>query len=78
MAAQRIRQFVIAITDNLGNPICGSDIERGEIPMLATTFRQTREIIGEWRRRCRSRREPAMLGAGERYDLLGGLSRQGG
>ena len=27
MVAQRIRQFVIAITDNIGNPICGSDVE---------------------------------------------------
>jgi uncharacterized protein YjiS (DUF1127 family) len=37
--------------------------------MLTTTFRQTREIIGEWRRRSRSRRELAALGRGERHDL---------
>ena len=37
--------------------------------MLSTTFRQTREIIGEWRRRARSRRELAMLGQFDRHDL---------
>lgn len=37
--------------------------------MLTTTFRQTREIIGEWRRRARSRRELAMLGQVDRHDL---------
>jgi uncharacterized protein YjiS (DUF1127 family) len=37
--------------------------------MLTTTFNQTRQIIGEWRRRTRSRRELAMLGVGERHDL---------
>ena len=37
--------------------------------MLTTTFRQTREIIGEWRRRSRSRRELTMLGQAERHDL---------
>lgn len=37
--------------------------------MLTKTFRQTREIIGEWRRRSRSRRELIMLGAAERHDL---------
>jgi uncharacterized protein YjiS (DUF1127 family) len=37
--------------------------------MLPTTFKQTREIIGEWRRRSRSRRELAMLGAVERLEL---------
>jgi uncharacterized protein YjiS (DUF1127 family) len=33
------------------------------------TFGQTREVISEWRRRPRSRRELAMLGAVERLDL---------
>lgn len=37
--------------------------------MLTTTFKQTRTIIGEWRRRSRSRRELATLGAAERHDL---------
>jgi len=37
--------------------------------MLTTTFRQTREIIGEWWRRSRSRRELAMLGDVDRHDL---------
>jgi uncharacterized protein YjiS (DUF1127 family) len=37
--------------------------------MLTTTFRQTREIIGEWRRRARSRRELAMLGELDRRDM---------
>jgi len=37
--------------------------------MLTTTFKQTREIIGEWRRRSRSRRELAELGGAERHDL---------
>jgi uncharacterized protein YjiS (DUF1127 family) len=37
--------------------------------MLTTTFRQTREIIGEWRRRARSRHELAMLGEHGRRDL---------
>jgi uncharacterized protein YjiS (DUF1127 family) len=37
--------------------------------MLITTFRQTREVIGEWRRRARSRRELAMLGEIVRHDL---------
>jgi uncharacterized protein YjiS (DUF1127 family) len=37
--------------------------------MLTTTFRQTREILGEWRRRARSRRELAMLGDFDRNDL---------
>ena len=37
--------------------------------MLTTTFRQTREIIGEWRRRARSRRELATLGDVDRHDL---------
>jgi uncharacterized protein YjiS (DUF1127 family) len=41
----------------------------GEIPMLTTTFRQTREIIGEWRRRARSRCELAMLGEIDRRDM---------
>jgi uncharacterized protein YjiS (DUF1127 family) len=46
-----------------------ASIGQGEIPMLTTTFKQTREIIGEWRRRSRSRRELAMLGSAERNDL---------
>jgi uncharacterized protein YjiS (DUF1127 family) len=37
--------------------------------MLTKTFRQTREIIAEWRLRARSRRELAMLGEIDRYDL---------
>jgi uncharacterized protein YjiS (DUF1127 family) len=37
--------------------------------MLTKTFRQTREIIGEWRLRARSRRELAMLGEIDRHDL---------
>ncbi len=37
--------------------------------MLTTTFRQTREIIGEWRRRTRSRHELAMLGELGQRDL---------
>jgi hypothetical protein len=37
--------------------------------MLTTTFRQTREVIGECRRRARSRRELAMLGEVDRRDL---------
>jgi uncharacterized protein YjiS (DUF1127 family) len=37
--------------------------------MLTITFQQTREIIGEWRRRSRSRRELAKLGVSERHDL---------
>ena len=37
--------------------------------MLTMTFRQTREIIGEWRRRSRTRRELAMLGELDRHDL---------
>lgn len=37
--------------------------------MLTTTFRQTREAIGEWRRRARSRRELAMLGEVDQRDL---------
>jgi uncharacterized protein YjiS (DUF1127 family) len=46
-----------------------SSIGRGENPMLTTTFKQTRKIIGEWRRRSRSRRELAMLASAERHDL---------
>lgn len=37
--------------------------------MLTTTFRQTREIISEWRLRARSRRELAMLCEIDRHDL---------
>jgi uncharacterized protein YjiS (DUF1127 family) len=37
--------------------------------MLTRTFRQTRAIIGEWRRRAHSRRELAMLGEFDRRDL---------
>jgi uncharacterized protein YjiS (DUF1127 family) len=37
--------------------------------MLTKTFRQTREMIGEWRLRARSRRELAMLGEIDRHDL---------
>jgi uncharacterized protein YjiS (DUF1127 family) len=37
--------------------------------MLTTTFRQTREMIGEWRRRTRSRHELEMLGELGRRDL---------
>lgn len=37
--------------------------------MLTTSYRHTRKIIGEWRRRARSRRELALLGAAERLDL---------
>jgi uncharacterized protein YjiS (DUF1127 family) len=37
--------------------------------MMTTTFRHTREIIGEWRRRARSRRELAMLGEVALHDL---------
>ena len=37
--------------------------------MLTRTFRQTREIIGEWSRRARSRHELAMLGEFSRHDL---------
>jgi uncharacterized protein YjiS (DUF1127 family) len=36
---------------------------------MLTTIRQTREIIGEWQRRARSRRELAMLGDVDRRDL---------
>jgi hypothetical protein len=37
--------------------------------MLTRTFRQTRDMIGEWRLRARSRRELAMLGEVDRHDL---------
>lgn len=37
--------------------------------MLTPTFRQTRNIVGEWRRRAWSRRELVMLGEFERHDL---------
>jgi uncharacterized protein YjiS (DUF1127 family) len=37
--------------------------------MLTRTFRQTRQIIGEWRHRTRSRHELAMLGELGRRDL---------
>lgn len=37
--------------------------------MLTATFKQTRKIIGEWRRRSRSRRELVMLASAERHDL---------
>jgi uncharacterized protein YjiS (DUF1127 family) len=37
--------------------------------MLTRTFRQTREIIGEWHRRTRSRHELAMLGELGQRDL---------
>lgn len=37
--------------------------------MVTTTFMRTRAIIGEWRRRSRSRRELAMLEQAERHDL---------
>jgi uncharacterized protein YjiS (DUF1127 family) len=37
--------------------------------MLTRTFRQTREIIGQWRHRARSRRELAMLSELDRHDL---------
>ena len=40
-----------------------------EIPMLSTTFQQTRSMIHEWRIRARSRRELARLGELERHDL---------
>jgi hypothetical protein len=36
--------------------------------MLTTTSRQTRETIGEWRRRPRSRRELAMLDEVDRHE----------
>jgi len=63
------RHFVISVTDRLGGRIYGEQHGTREIPMLTTTFNQTRQIIGEWRRRTRSRRELAMLGVGERHDL---------
>jgi uncharacterized protein YjiS (DUF1127 family) len=44
--------------------------------MLTTIFRQTREIIGEWRHRARSRRELAMLGELVRRDLACRLNVQ--
>ena len=50
-------------------PHLWSGIGRGEIPVLTTTFWQTREIIREWRRRARSRRELAMLSRLDRHDL---------
>jgi len=37
--------------------------------MLTTTFRHSRKLIGEWRRRARDRRELAMLGELDRRDL---------
>jgi len=37
--------------------------------MLTRTFRQTREIITEWRLRARSRHELAMLGELGQHDL---------
>jgi uncharacterized protein YjiS (DUF1127 family) len=37
--------------------------------MLTTTFRRTREIIGEWRLRARSRQELSKLGEVDRHDL---------
>jgi uncharacterized protein YjiS (DUF1127 family) len=37
--------------------------------MLTTTFRQTCDVIREWRRRSWSRRELAMLSEFERNDL---------
>jgi uncharacterized protein YjiS (DUF1127 family) len=44
--------------------------------MLTRTFRQTREIIGEWRLRARSRLELAMLGEVDRHDLGGRFNVQ--
>jgi uncharacterized protein YjiS (DUF1127 family) len=41
----------------------------GNHPMLTRTFRQTREIITEWRVRARSRQELAMLGELGQQDL---------
>jgi uncharacterized protein YjiS (DUF1127 family) len=37
--------------------------------MLTTTFRQTRNMIGEWWQRARSRRELAMLSEVDRRDF---------
>lgn len=37
--------------------------------MLTTRYRQTRKIVGEWRRRSQSRRELALLGRAERREL---------
>ena len=42
---------------------------KGDNPMLTRTFRQTREIIGVWRLRARSRHELAMLGELGQRDL---------
>ncbi len=50
-------------------PRLGLQHRTEEEPMLTTTFRQTREIIGEWRRRTRSRHELAMLGELGQRDL---------
>jgi uncharacterized protein YjiS (DUF1127 family) len=50
-------------------PRLGLQHRMKEGPMLTKTFRQTREIIGEWRLRARSRRELAMLGELDRRDL---------
>ena len=63
------RQFVIRVTG--GSAAVGYCCRHRmrEIPMLKTTYRQTRETISEWRRRARSRRELAMLGPVARLDL---------
>jgi hypothetical protein len=58
---------VIAITEQLARRLYVCSIGQGEAPMLTTTFRQTREIIGE--RPARSQGELATLGELDRHDL---------
>lgn len=68
-AAEPNGRCVISVTDRYASRIYGQQHRTREIPILTTTFRQTREMIGEWRRRARSRRELAMLCGGDRQDL---------
>lgn len=63
------RQLVTAITERLSCRDYSCQHRMRKMPMLMTTFRQTRETIGEWRRRARSRRELTVLGQFDRFDL---------
>jgi hypothetical protein len=63
------RQFVTTITEPLGCRIYDLQHRTEEDPVLTRTFRQTRELTGDWRRRPRSRCDLAMIGEVDRRTL---------
>jgi uncharacterized protein YjiS (DUF1127 family) len=63
------RQLVTAITGRSAGRAYGRRQRTKEIPMLTTRYCRIRNMIDEWRRRARSRRELTLLKSAERRDL---------